>query len=137
MKKIYVFVCCLIALASIPTFAQTFPNKPIRLIVGYAAGGGADALARLTATQLTESLGQQVFVENRAGAGGTLAADAVAKAPADGYTLLFWRDGSVDCTVHLCIRALRSDQKFCPRGVGRRHPIGGGRSSLFACQKYE
>ena len=82
MKKIYAFVCCLIALASIPTLAQTFPNKPIRLIVGYAAGGGADALARLTATQLTESLGQQVFVENRAGAGGTLAADAVAKAPA-------------------------------------------------------
>ena len=93
MKKIYVYVCCLFALVSVPTFAQTFPNKPIRLIVGYAAGGGADALARLTATQLTESLGQQVFVENRAGAGGTLAADAVAKAPADGYTLLFGETG--------------------------------------------
>lgn len=93
LKKIYVFVCCLIALASNPALAQSFPNKPIRLIVGYAAGGGADALARLTATHLTESLGQQVFVENRAGAGGTLAADAVAKAPADGYTLLFGETG--------------------------------------------
>lgn len=93
MKKIYAFVCCLIAIASMPTLGQTFPNKPIRLIVGFAAGGGADALARLTATQLTESLGQQVFVENRAGAGGTLAADAVAKAPADGYTLLFGETG--------------------------------------------
>lgn len=93
MKKIYAFVCCLMALGSMPSLAQSFPNKPIRLIVGFAAGGGADALARLTATQLTESLGQQVFVENRAGAGGTLAADAVAKAPADGYTLLFGETG--------------------------------------------
>jgi tripartite-type tricarboxylate transporter receptor subunit TctC len=93
MKKIITFLCCCMALASTSTLAQTYPNKPIRLIVGYAAGGGADALARLTATQLSESLGQPVVVENRTGAGGTLAADAVAKAPADGYTLLFGETG--------------------------------------------
>jgi tripartite-type tricarboxylate transporter receptor subunit TctC len=59
------------------------------MFVGYAAGGGADALARLTATQIGETLGQTVVVENRPGAGGTVAADALAKAPADGYTLYF------------------------------------------------
>jgi tripartite-type tricarboxylate transporter receptor subunit TctC len=69
--------------------AQAYPNRPIRMFVGYAAGGGADALARLTATQIGETLGQSVVVENRPGAGGTVAADALAKAPADGYTLYF------------------------------------------------
>ena len=69
--------------------AQTYPNRPIRMFVGYAAGGGADALARLTATHIGETLGQSVVVENRPGAGGTVAADALAKAPADGYTLYF------------------------------------------------
>jgi tripartite-type tricarboxylate transporter receptor subunit TctC len=69
--------------------AQTYPSRPIRLFVGYAAGGGADALARLTALQLGDALGQAVVVENRPGAGGTLAADALAKSPADGYTLYF------------------------------------------------
>ena len=72
---------------------QPYPNRPVRLLVGYPAGGGADALARLTATHLGEALGQQFVVENRAGAGGTLAADAVAKAAADGYTLLFGETG--------------------------------------------
>ena len=69
--------------------AQPYPSRPIRMFVGYAAGGGADALARLTATQIGETLGQTVVVENRPGAGGTVAADALAKAPADGYTLYF------------------------------------------------
>ena len=73
--------------------AQQYPNRPIRMFVGYPAGGGADALARLTATHLSEALGQQVVVDNRAGAGGTLAADAVAKAQPDGYTLLFGETG--------------------------------------------
>jgi tripartite-type tricarboxylate transporter receptor subunit TctC len=83
----------LLALASTLAQAQTYPNRPLRLFVGYAAGGGADALARLTALNLSEALGQQVVVENRAGAGGTLAADAVAKAQPDGYTLLFGETG--------------------------------------------
>lgn len=72
-----------------PTHAQTYPAKPIRMLVGFPAGGGADGMARLTATHLAEVLGGQIVVENRPGAGGTLAADALAKAPADGYTLYF------------------------------------------------
>ncbi len=68
--------------------AQSFPTKPIRLIVAFAPGGATDTFARITAAEITRSLGQQVVVENRPGAGTTIAAEFVAKAPADGYTLL-------------------------------------------------
>jgi tripartite-type tricarboxylate transporter receptor subunit TctC len=70
-------------------FAQAFPTKPVRMLVGYSAGGGADALARLVGAKMSDALGQQVVVENRPGAGATLAADALAKSPPDGYTLYF------------------------------------------------
>lgn len=73
--------------------AQPYPVKPIRLTVGYSAGGGADALARLLAPRLSALLGQQVVVENRAGAGGLIAGDAVAKSAPDGYTLLLGESG--------------------------------------------
>lgn len=68
--------------------AQTWPSRPIKLIVGFAAGGSTDVTARLIAQALSERLGQQVIVENRGGAGGNIGADAVAKAEPDGYTLL-------------------------------------------------
>jgi len=76
-------------LACSSAFAQTdFPSRPIRLVVTVPPGGAADFIARLIGGKLSESLGQAVVVENKAGASGTIAADAVAKAPADGYTLL-------------------------------------------------
>jgi tripartite-type tricarboxylate transporter receptor subunit TctC len=77
-----------LALAAPLAHAQAFPAKPIRLLVGYAAGGGVDAIARMLAQRLPAVLGQQVVVENRAGASGTIAADVVAKSAPDGYTLL-------------------------------------------------
>ena len=66
-----------------------WPERPVKLVVPYAAGGAADALARVVATELGSRLKQQVIVENKAGAGGTIGAQAVAQAPADGYTFLY------------------------------------------------
>src|SRR5262245_30593932 len=66
--------------------AEPYPTKPVRILVGFAAGGPADVMARLVGQKLSTLLGQSFVVENRAGAGGTLAARAVAEAEADGYT---------------------------------------------------
>lgn len=70
-----------------PALAQNYPSKPIRIIVGFAAGGGADAQARLVADALQKKYGQSVVVENRPGAGGRVALEAVARAEPDGYTI--------------------------------------------------
>ncbi|HEY9095437.1 MAG TPA: tripartite tricarboxylate transporter substrate binding protein [Hydrogenophaga sp.] len=78
-----------LALSALSSHAQAFPTKPITVVVGFGAGGGTDTAARLMAKDLAEELGQPVVVENRAGAGGSIGAGAVAKAPADGYTLFF------------------------------------------------
>src|SRR2546428_4576600 len=68
--------------------AQAYPTRPVRLIVGFAAGGGYDIVARLIGQWLSERLGQQFVIENRPGAGSNIATEAVVRAPPDGYTLL-------------------------------------------------
>ena len=73
---------------ALPAQAQTYPDRPIRLIAPFPAGGLADVLARAVGDEMSKTLGQPVIVENRAGAGGNTGADAVAKAAPDGYTLL-------------------------------------------------
>ena len=75
--------------------AQTFPTRPIRLIVGSSAGGGGDGVARVMAAKLTPLLGQQVVIDNRPGAAGNIGTELEARAPADGYTLLFAYTGHV------------------------------------------
>jgi len=74
--------------------AQTYPNKPIRIIVPFPAGGNADILARILGQKMVESLGQQIVVENRAGAAGIIGAQAAAKSPPDGYTLFMGTTGT-------------------------------------------
>ena len=73
--------------------AQTYPSKPIRILVGFIPGGGSDFIARLISAKLTESFGRPVIVENRPGAGAAIATELVARAPADGYTLLLGSAG--------------------------------------------
>lgn len=74
--------------AALPALAQSaYPNKPIKLVVGYAAGGATDVIARLVGQRLGDSLGQTVVIDNRAGANSNVGAEAVARSPADGYTL--------------------------------------------------
>ena len=76
-------------------WAQSYPAKPVRFLVGFAAGGSVDILARIFAAKMSESLGQQVIVENRPGAGANIAGGLAAKAPADGYTLLVGSAGGL------------------------------------------
>lgn len=77
------------ALSAGAVAAQSYPTKPIRFLVGYAPGGGTDTMARTVAAKLTDSLGQQVIVDNRPGANANLAAEIAAKATPDGYTVMF------------------------------------------------
>ncbi|MBT2335007.1 tripartite tricarboxylate transporter substrate binding protein [Variovorax paradoxus] len=86
--------------------AQAWPSKPIKLVVSYPPGGTVDAVARVIAPRLSERLRQPVVVDNRAGAGGAIGGDAVAKSPADGYTLL------LDASNHAQNPALRSKMPF-------------------------
>jgi len=84
----------LLALTTVLSQAQTFPTKPVRIVVPQTPGGASDALARIVGQKLSEKWGQPVVIENRAGAGGNIGMDVVAKAPGDGYTLLMSYVGS-------------------------------------------
>ncbi|MEJ1168617.1 Bug family tripartite tricarboxylate transporter substrate binding protein [Variovorax sp. CCNWLW235] len=99
-----------IALAAAPSWAQnTWPNKPVRIVVPFAAGGTTDILARAVAPELSKAFGQQFIVDNRAGAGGNVGAEIVARAPNDGYTLLMGTVGT-----HGINRALYPKLPFDP-----------------------
>ena len=87
--------CCLLSLLGASCFAQGWPNRPMRLVIPFAPGGGADIAGRLIAQELSEALKQPMLVENRTGAGGTLALDNVAKSPADGYSIALGHVGGI------------------------------------------
>ena len=82
-----------LTLTTAAAHAQGYPNRPIKILQGFAAGGNADTIARLIGVELTKSMGQPIVVEARVGAGGNLASDAVAKSPPDGYTLVLLTGG--------------------------------------------
>jgi tripartite-type tricarboxylate transporter receptor subunit TctC len=111
----------------VPSFAsaQTYPNHPVRLVVGFAPGGNTDLIARIVADKVSGLLGQRVIVENRGGANGAIAADTVAKAAPDGYSLFFTTVGAVAINP-----AFRKDlpydpiKDFAPVGlIGRSAPV--------------
>ncbi|MGE5465661.1 MAG: Bug family tripartite tricarboxylate transporter substrate binding protein [Methanocella sp.] len=87
-----------LALAACPGYAQSFPSKPMRMVVHFPAGGPTDLVARLLGQKMSETWGQQVLVDNRPGAGGVVGVDMVVRAPPDGYTLLFATSGSMSIT---------------------------------------
>jgi len=88
-KMLLVSFACAVAIANVGNaWAQTYPSRPVRIVVGYSAGGGVDIFARLMGQWLSERLGQQFVIENRLGAGSNIATEAVVNAAPDGYTLL-------------------------------------------------
>ena len=91
----------LLALAPSLAAAQAWPAKPVKIVVPFAAGGATDVVARLLAQKLQDAWGQPVVVENKAGAGGNIGGDAVAKSPADGYTLLMTSGSIVTANQHM------------------------------------
>ncbi|WP_374663923.1 tripartite tricarboxylate transporter substrate binding protein [Ramlibacter sp.] len=94
-RRTFLAAGALAATGSFPLHAQTWPERPIKLLQGFAAGGNADAIARLIGGEIGKTLGQSVVVEAQAGAGGTIAAGTVARARPDGYTLLLATGGHV------------------------------------------
>jgi tripartite-type tricarboxylate transporter receptor subunit TctC len=102
MKRIWSGIAAVVlALAPFTALAQAWPSKPVKIVVPFAAGGATDVVARLLAQKLTDAWGQSVVVENRAGAGGNIGADVVAKSPADGYTLLMTSGSIVTANQHM------------------------------------
>ena len=106
MRSAIAFSIALPLAAALPVLfgqaqAQTYPNKPIKLMVGFAAGGGTDTTARIMAPKLSELLGQQIVIENRPGAGGVIANELLTKAAPDGYTILLSAVGPLTVNPHL------------------------------------
>jgi len=120
-RRLFAVSAALAALLStgVATMAHAaFPDRPIRLVVGYPPGGGTDVIARLFATQLTEKLKQPVVIENRAGAAGMIGSEFVANAPADGYTMIFTASDTHTINPHVYPK-IRYDARrdFTPVGL--------------------
>ena len=96
------------------SYAQTFPDRAIRWIVPWPPGGGGDVMARLLGNPVAEALGKPVIIENRAGAAGNIGATAVARAPADGYTIAFAYSGTHSITRHLYKEMTFEEKDFTP-----------------------
>ncbi|WP_411840368.1 Bug family tripartite tricarboxylate transporter substrate binding protein [Paracoccus sp. ME4] len=101
-RRLMLGVCAAtMTVAALPVAAQDYPSRPVTLVVSYAAGGGTDAIARVFAARLEESLGGRVIVENRPGAAANIGTDVVASADPDGYTLLIGNQGPMVVNPHI------------------------------------
>jgi len=101
MKKLSCIFTALLGLMALQVSAQTYPNKPIKIVIPYGPGGAPDILGRLIGVKLQNSLGQPVVVENHPGAGGTIGTDFVAKSAPDGYTILVATTANLSISPHL------------------------------------
>ena len=101
MRALKALLAVIAVVATGPALAQAWPNKPIRLVVNFPPGGAADQIARSVGVPLGEALGEPIVIENRPGANGNIGADAVAKSPPDGYTLLMSSGGAFSVNPHL------------------------------------
>ena len=110
-------------LVAIPSFAQSYPSKPIRFIVPFAPGGGTDVLARLLAQRLYDPLGQPVVVDNRPGAGGVIGAEIAARAPADGYTIVLGSPGPLTINPNLQRVPYDTLRDFAPVSLATLSPF--------------
>jgi tripartite-type tricarboxylate transporter receptor subunit TctC len=123
MRRLILGLCAVVLLVG-PAVAETYPARPIRLVVGYSPGGGNDLIARIVAAKLQEKLGQPVIVDNRPGAQSIVAAEAVAKAPSDGYTLLVAPSGPM--TINPAVYAKLSyspERDFSPVSLLAEFPL--------------
>ena len=89
LRNLLLAIITLLILSPVTASADMWPSRPVKILVPYAAGGNSDGLARIAAQHLTEAFGQPFIVENRVGANGSVAGEAIARSPADGYTLLW------------------------------------------------
>lgn len=119
-RRLLLWTACL--LASPWATAQPYPNKPVRMVVGYTPGGAADVIARVLAEAMGRHLGQTVQVENRPGAGSTLGTDLVVRAPADGYTLLLGTATVYGIDQHL-YKARYGHNSFAPISLVATSPL--------------
>src|SRR5476651_2083847 len=119
MKKIFgaatVLLLLLLSGAAPLVLAQTYPTKPIRMLIGFPPGGGTDIIGRIVAQKLGEALGQQVIVDNRGGASGQLAAELVSRAAPDGYTIMMAHIAAISILPSLIAKLPYDAQKdFAP-----------------------
>src|SRR3979411_323386 len=123
MRRLILGLCALVLLIG-PACAETYPARPIRLVVGYSPGGGNDLIARIVAAKLQEKLGQRGRVDNKPGAQSIVAAELVAKSPSDGYTLLVAPSGPM--TINPAVYAKLSyspERDFSPVSLLAQFPL--------------
>jgi tripartite-type tricarboxylate transporter receptor subunit TctC len=102
VRKLFIAACAVLALAGVQgAQAQDYPTRPVRVVIAFPPGGPTDFVGRLIVDKMTASLGQRVYIENRAGAAGTVGADNVAKADPDGYSLFLTTSGAVTIAPHI------------------------------------
>jgi tripartite-type tricarboxylate transporter receptor subunit TctC len=117
MKTLGLISIAALAAATLPALAQSYPNKPIRMVIPFAAGGNTDIIGRIFAPKMAEILGQQIIIDNRGGAGGTIGTEAVKRSAPDGYTILMASAGHTINPAMIKKLPYDSVKDFVPMGI--------------------